>query len=81
MTLATLPQTHANPDRRKRRGYASGKADYQARLAMIEGQIRGPQRMVADVCYAPDVVVQIVSATGALQESPSGYSMTIASSA
>ena len=68
MTLATLPQTHGNPDQRMRRGNASDKADYQARLSKVDGQICCLQRLVADDCYCPDMVVQIASATRALQD-------------
>ena len=53
---------------RPRRGYASGKADYLSRLAKIEGQVRGLQKMVDADTYCPDVVVQVASATRALQE-------------
>ncbi len=50
------------------RGYASGKEDYLARLAKIEGQIRGLKKMVGDDRWCPDIVMQISSATRALQE-------------
>ena len=50
------------------RGYASGKADYLVRLRKIEGQVRGLQRMVESDAYCPDVVIQVGSATRALQE-------------
>ena len=53
---------------RPRRGYASGKDDYLARLAKVEGQVRGLQRMIGEDKYCPDVVVQIASVTRALQE-------------
>ena len=53
---------------RPRRGYASGKADYLSRLAKIEGQVRGLQKMVDADSYCPDVVVQVASVTRALQE-------------
>ena len=52
----------------QRRGYASGKDDYLIRLAKIEGQVRGLQRMVIADTYCPEIVVQIASATRALQE-------------
>ena len=62
--------TTARPTRTVRpvRGYASGKDDYLARLRKIEGQVRGLQRMISDDRWCPDVVVQISSATRALQE-------------
>jgi DNA-binding FrmR family transcriptional regulator len=50
------------------RGYASGKDDYLRRLRKIEGQIRGLQKMIEDDTWCPDVVIQIGSATRALQE-------------
>ena len=39
-----------------------------ARLAKIEGQVRGLQKMVDADTYCPDVVVQVASVTRALQE-------------
>lgn len=53
---------------RTQRGYASGKNDYLARLRKIEGQVRGLQKMIEEDRWCPDVVVQIGSATRALQE-------------
>ncbi|HVX23352.1 MAG TPA: metal-sensitive transcriptional regulator [Acidimicrobiales bacterium] len=50
------------------RGYASGKADYLARLRKIEGQVGGLQRMIEEDRWCPEVVTQIASATRALQE-------------
>jgi len=50
------------------RGYASGKDDYLARLRKIEGQVRGVQKMIEGDTWCPDVVVQVASATRALQE-------------
>jgi DNA-binding FrmR family transcriptional regulator len=53
---------------RTARGYASGKEDYLRRLRKIEGQIRGLQKMIEADAWCPDVVTQVASATGALQE-------------
>jgi DNA-binding FrmR family transcriptional regulator len=70
----TEPRTPKPKSRRARegagvaRGYASGKANYLVRLRKIEGQLRGLQRMVESDAYCPDVVIQIASATRALQE-------------
>lgn len=60
----------ARPGLRPRpvRGYASGKADYLARLRKIEGQVRGLQKMISADTWCPDVVTQVSSATRALQE-------------
>ena len=54
------------------RGYASGKDDYLARLRKIEGQVRGIQKMVEADSWCPDVVIQVASATRALQEVAAG---------
>ena len=53
---------------RPKRGYASGRDDYLVRLRKIEGQVRGLQRMIEADRWCPDVVTQIASTTGALQE-------------
>jgi DNA-binding FrmR family transcriptional regulator len=50
------------------RGYASGRDDYLLRLRKVEGQVRGLQRMIEDDRWCPDVVIQVASATRALQE-------------
>ena len=62
------PPPPAGGAERATRGYASGKADYLARLRKIEGQVRGLQRMVEGDRWCPDVVTQVASATRALQE-------------
>lgn len=53
---------------RSARGYASGKDDYLRRLRKIEGQVRGLQKMIDADAWCPDVVIQVASATRALQE-------------
>jgi DNA-binding FrmR family transcriptional regulator len=63
----TSPVRGGTP-RRTARGYASGKADYLARLRKIEGQVRGLQKMVESDTWCPDVVTQVGSVTRALQE-------------
>jgi DNA-binding FrmR family transcriptional regulator len=49
-------------------GYSGHKADQLARLARIEGQVRGVARMVASDRYCTDVLAQISAITRALQE-------------
>jgi len=49
------------------RGYSMHKDDYRRRLARIEGQVRGLQRMIDEDEYCVDVLTQIVSVTKALQ--------------
>ena len=61
-----LPQGASRP--RSARGYASGKEDYLRRLRKVEGQVRGLQKMIEADAWCPDVVIQVASATRALQE-------------
>jgi DNA-binding FrmR family transcriptional regulator len=63
MTVTT-PAAHADAPP----GYTAHKADHLARLARIEGQIRGVTRMVEDDRYCTDVLTQISAITRALQE-------------
>lgn len=49
------------------RGYEINKEDYLKRLARIEGQIRGLQRMVEDDKYCIDVLTQVNAASAALK--------------
>jgi DNA-binding FrmR family transcriptional regulator len=49
------------------RGYSLEKDQYRARLARIEGQVRGIQRMIDTDEYCIDVLTQIVAVTKALQ--------------
>lgn len=49
------------------RGYDINKEDYLNRLARIEGQIRGLQRMVTDDKYCIDVLTQVNAASAALK--------------
>jgi DNA-binding FrmR family transcriptional regulator len=62
------PPARTGATRRTTRGYASGKDDYLRRLRKIEGQVRGLQKMIEADTWCPDVVIQVASATRALQE-------------
>ena len=62
------PPGRTGTPRRTARGYATGKADYLARLRKVEGQVRGLQKMIEADTWCPDVVIQVSSATRALQE-------------
>ena len=75
--MTTTATTQGNGDHRPiayaetprpTRGYASGKEDYLARLAKIEGQVRGLRKMVEDDRWCPNIVTQVSSVTRALQE-------------
>ena len=47
-------------------GYKSHKAQVQARLKRIEGQVRGVQKMVEDDRYCIDVLTQVGAVKAAL---------------
>jgi DNA-binding FrmR family transcriptional regulator len=48
-------------------GYTMNKDDYRRRLARIEGQVRGLQRMIEDDNYCIDILTQVSAVTSALQ--------------
>jgi CsoR family transcriptional regulator, copper-sensing transcriptional repressor len=48
------------------RGYEIGKDDYLKRLARIEGQVRGLQRMISEDTYCIDVLTQVNAVRAAL---------------
>ena len=48
-------------------GYSHDKVSLQARLARIEGQVRGIQRMVDEDRYCIDVLTQISAANSGLR--------------
>jgi len=50
------------------RGYAANKDQLHKRLARIEGQVRGVQKMVADERYCIDVLQQISAIQAALNK-------------
>jgi len=49
------------------RGYSLSRDDYLRRLRLIEGHVRGLQRMVGDDKYCIDILTQVSSVTKALQ--------------
>ncbi len=49
------------------RGYSLSRDDYLRRLSLIEGQVRGLQRMVSADKYCIDILTQVSSVTKALQ--------------
>src|SRR5436309_6098175 len=50
------------------RGYSASKDELLARLARIEGQVRGVQGMVAEDRYCIDVLTQIAAIQAALDK-------------
>jgi len=48
-------------------GYSEARDNYLRRLRLIEGQVRGLQRMIEDDRYCVDVLTQIASVTSALR--------------
>ena len=51
----------------KQHGYTASKDQLQARLARIEGQVRGIARMVEDDRYCIDILTQISAVNTALE--------------
>ena len=49
------------------RGYDINKDDYLKRLARIEGQVRGLQRMISEDKYCIDVLTQVNAVSSALK--------------
>jgi DNA-binding FrmR family transcriptional regulator len=49
-------------------GYSHDKVSLQARLARIEGQVRGIQRMVDEDRYCIDVLTQVAAVKAALDK-------------
>lgn len=65
----TAGHGHAAPPRAPgSRGYSATKPQLQARLARIEGQIRGIAKMVDDDRYCIDVLTQINAVRAALDK-------------
>jgi CsoR family transcriptional regulator, copper-sensing transcriptional repressor len=50
------------------RGYEGHKEDVLARLARVEGQVRGLRRMIEEDAYCIDVLTQVSAATSALKK-------------
>jgi CsoR family transcriptional regulator, copper-sensing transcriptional repressor len=48
-------------------GYSQDKEDYLKRLRLIEGQVRGLQRMVEEDKYCIDILTQVAAVNRALQ--------------
>ncbi len=48
-------------------GYMTRKGDFQRRLARVEGQVRGINRMVGEEAYCIDILTQVSAATRALE--------------
>lgn len=53
-------------------GYLADKSAYARRLKLVEGQVRGIQRMVDEDAYCIDVLTQISAVTKALQSVATG---------
>jgi CsoR family transcriptional regulator, copper-sensing transcriptional repressor len=56
------------PDDRPTHGYAASKDALLKRLARIEGQVRGVERMVEDDRYCIDILTQISAIRAALDK-------------
>ncbi|MDQ6805821.1 MAG: metal-sensitive transcriptional regulator [Actinomycetota bacterium] len=66
---ATTPRSRSSaPDSTPARGYSATKDELGSRLARIEGQVRGIQRMVDDERYCIDILTQISAIQAALDK-------------
>ncbi len=61
-------EDRALPGATATRGYSATKDDLAKRLARIEGQVRGIERMVEDERYCIDVITQISAVQAALDK-------------
>ena len=66
-TSATHPGSPAESSSAHTPGYHDTKASYLRRLRLIEGQVRGIQRMVDEDTYCIDVLTQVSAVSKALQ--------------
>jgi DNA-binding FrmR family transcriptional regulator len=48
-------------------GYAMQKEEFQSRLAKVEGQVRGLQRMIEEDKYCIDILTQLNATAAALK--------------
>ena len=60
--------SETDTSQRTARGYTATKEQLQTRLARIEGQVRGLQRMVDEDRYCIDVITQISAVQAALDK-------------
>ncbi len=60
--MTATPETHTH-----HHGYITDKANYQQRMARIEGQARGITKMITEEQYCIDILTQISAITKALQ--------------
>jgi len=66
-----MPSEKSPPDRRAEtptRGYSATKDQLATRLARIEGQVRGVNRMVGEDRYCIDILTQISAIQAALDK-------------
>jgi CsoR family transcriptional regulator, copper-sensing transcriptional repressor len=67
-TPTKKPTPRRSPASRPARGYSATKPQLQARLARIEGQVRGISKMVDEDRYCIDVLTQINAIRAALDK-------------
>ena len=65
--LATHPVACPSEQGATAHGYISDKTKYRRRLARLEGQVRGIDRMIDEDRYCIDILTQISAVTKALE--------------
>jgi len=68
MPAPTTPSRSSAASSAPTRGYSATKDELASRLARIEGQVRGIQRMVDDERYCIDILTQISAIQAALDK-------------
>jgi DNA-binding FrmR family transcriptional regulator len=68
MPAPTTPNRRSSSSSTRTRGYSATKGELASRLARIEGQVRGIQRMVDDDRYCIDILTQISAIQAALDK-------------
>lgn len=68
MSVGRVQPSQDIHDHHDHHGYQAERADLQARLRRIEGQVRGLQRMVDDDRYCIDILTQLAAVKAALNQ-------------
>lgn len=68
MPATTTPSRGSSSEATPIRGYSDTKEQLAARLARVEGQVRGIQRMVDEDRYCIDILTQISAIQAALDK-------------
>ncbi|MGA9775375.1 MAG: metal-sensitive transcriptional regulator [Candidatus Dormiibacterota bacterium] len=68
MSSQPAPEVAVTAERPRRGSYQASKPELLRRFRKVQGQVAGIARMVEEERYCPDVLIQIRSATAALDQ-------------